>query len=91
MGKGNKKYIPVVRDRQNGSYAYRGAMSERKTRRNVEKLRNSGVRGRDIDILEVKDPARSTPIALSIFGIIVSVVDIALNIYKLRHGKDSNS
>jgi len=93
----NKKFIPIVKDKVNGSYAYRGAAGEKETRKNIEILKKAGIRERDIDIVPVKE-TRKDKLArgIQIAGIVCTVIDLSLYLIKLykekkkkKLGKDS--
>ena len=85
----NKRFIPVVRDRVNGSYAFRGVGGEKETLKNIESLKRMGVKERDIDILPVKETRLDKfSRGLKIAGIICTVIDISLYLIKIKREKD---
>lgn len=90
MGKDRNKYIAVVRDRKEGSYAFRRVAGKDETLKNVRKLRKSGIRGRDIDILPVKDPRPSFwGVALQVLSIACTIVDAVLYLKKKEDSSGS--
>ena len=75
MGR-NKKYIPVVKDRESGNWAYRGVSGEKETRKRYQELRNRGISPDSIDIVPVKSPGLGFSEVLGILNIICTVVEV---------------
>jgi hypothetical protein len=85
----NNKFIPVVRDRVNGSYAFRGVAGKKETIKNVESLRQMGIKEKDIDILPVKGTKlNKVSRYLKIAGIICTVIDLSLFLIKRKKEKE---
>ena len=84
MAKENK-YIAVVKDPNFGSYAYRGVDGKKETLKTVEYIKSRGIKEKDISVLPVLD-SKDTRLSncLKVLGIVCSVLDIALYIYRER-------
>ena len=49
----NKKFIPIIKDQEQGTWAYRGPGNEKGTRIRYQKLRSRGIEAENIDIVSV--------------------------------------
>lgn len=83
MEKRNKMYIPVVRDQEKGSWAYRGAAGRKETLKNIEALGKLGVQSKDIDLIPVVSSRRDQVLrAATIISAVLGIIDLGTLAWK---------
>ena len=83
MEKRNKMYIPVVRDQEKGSWAYRGAAGRKETLKNVEALGKLGVQSKDSDLIPVVSSRRDQVLrAATIISAVLGIIDLGTLAWK---------
>ena len=83
MERKSKFYIPVVRDKENGSWAYRGPAEKKETLGNIEALRKMGVEAKDVDILPVVESRKDKVLrTVLIIGTVLEVLDLGIRAWK---------
>lgn len=83
MARKSKFYIPVVRDKENGSWAYRGPAKKEETIKNLEALRKMGVETKDVDLLPVVEPRKDQVLrAAIIIGTALEVLDLGIRAWR---------
>ena len=88
MERKSKFYIPVIRDKENGSWAYRGPAGKKETIRNLEALRKMGVEAKDIDIFPVVETRKDQVLrAAIIIGTALEIVDLGVRAWKYLKSK----
>lgn len=85
MGR-NKKYIPIVKDREHGNWAYRGASREKETRKRYQELRKQGIPADSIDIVPVKSSGLGFSDILGILNVACTIFEV----YVFLKGKREN-
>lgn len=75
MGR-NKKYISVVKDKEQGNWAYRGVSGEKEIRKRYQELRNKGIEPDNIDILPVRSPSLGLSEVLGVLNVICTIVEV---------------
>lgn len=83
MEKRNKMYIPVVRDQEKGSWAYRGAAGRKETLKNIEALGKLGIQSKDIDLIPVVSSRRDQVLrAATIISAVLGIIDLGTLAWK---------
>ncbi len=83
MEKKSKLYISVVRDKENGSWAYRGAAGRKETLDNLETLREKGIQAKDIDILPVIESRKDRiQRAATVITAVLGIIDFGVMAWK---------
>ena len=75
MGR-SKKYISVVKDKEQGNWAYRGVSGEKEIRKRYQELRNRGIEPDNIDILPVRSPGLGLSEVLGVLNVICTIVEV---------------
>jgi hypothetical protein len=93
MERKSKFYIPVVRDKENGSWAYRGAAGKKETLENIEALRKMGVEAKDVDIIPVVEPRKDQALRTAIIiGTALEVLDLGIRAWRyLKKKRDKGT
>jgi len=83
MEKRNKMYIPVVRDQEKGSWAYRGAAGRKETLKNIEALRKLGIQAKDVDLIPVVESRKDKIFrAATIISAVIGIIDLGTLAWK---------
>ena len=83
MVRKSKFYIPVIRDKENGSWAYRGAAGKKETLENLEALRKMGIEAKDVDLLPVIESRKDQLLrAAIIISAALGVIDLGMKAWK---------